>query len=171
MGERSLAARMTAALVALFGLIDAAYLTIHHYRPSVSLSCPVGGGSCETVQTSAWSTFPPGGSGVPVALIGVMGYAVLFVLALLVVQRDRVGPVALPSLLLLVASGGLAFSLYLTFLQLAVIGAVCFWCAMSALFELAIWVAAFVDWRAWCREQAGAAFDTPPLSRKAPQGR
>ncbi len=171
MNERSLLPRMAAALLALLGLIDGAYLTLHHYRPSINLRCPVGGG-CETVQGSAWSTLPPGGAGVPVALIGVVGYAVLLLLALVAFQRERIGPVAVPPLLLLVASGGLVFSLYLTFLQLFVIGAICFWCAMSALCELGIWLAAVVDWRAWRRESAiDTTVDAPPLRREAAQSR
>ena len=159
MTERALWPRMTAALLALLGLIDSAYLTLHHYRPSVSLSCPVGGG-CETVQSSIWSTLPPGSGGIPVALIGVVGYAVLVVLALVALQRDRVGTIPVPTVLLLVATGGLFFSVYLTAVQLFVIGAVCFWCAMSALFELGIFIAAFVNWRAWRREEAEAAQET-----------
>jgi uncharacterized membrane protein len=170
MNERSLFPRMAAALLALLGLIDSAYLTIHHYRPSVSLSCPVGGG-CETVQTSAWSTLPPGGNGVPVALIGVLGYAVLLGLALVSLQRDHVGAVAVPPLLLMVASGGLVFSFYLSFLQLFVIGAICFWCVMSALFELGIFIAALVDWRAWQQEQVEDPFDAPSFERGATQNR
>ncbi len=169
MHERSPLPRMVAATLALLGVIDSAYLTLHHYRPSVTLSCPVGGGNCETVQTSAWSTLPPGGSGVPVALIGIAGYAVLLLLALGALQRDRVGGIAMPPLLLLLASSGLAFSFYLTVLQLFVIGAICFWCALSALCELGIWIAAWVDWRAWRREHSGEAREAP-LGRNVSQG-
>jgi len=161
---------MLVALLALLGLIDSAYLAIHHYRPGVSLSCPVGGG-CETVQTSAWSTLPPGGTGVPVALIGVADYVVLLVLALVALQHDRVDAVAVPPLLLLMGSGGLAFSVYLTFLQLFVIGALCFWCAMSALFELGIFGAALVDWRMWRRNEAGISGNAPSPGREARQRR
>jgi uncharacterized membrane protein len=40
------------------------------------------------------------------------------------------------------------FSLYLVYLQVAVIGAICFWCVISALIETGIWVAALLGWRA-----------------------
>jgi len=33
------------------------------------------------------------------------------------------------------------------YLQVAVIGAICFWCAMAALLDLLIWLAALVNWR------------------------
>lgn len=169
MSERSLLPRMAAAMLALVGLIDSTYLTIHHYRPSISLVCPVGGG-CETVQTSMWSMFPPGSNGIPVALMGVIGYSVLLLLALLSLQRDRIGPIAVPSALLLVASGGLAFSFYLTFLQLFVIQAICFWCVISALCELGIWTAALINWRAWRKEQTSDAQAAPALGREAVPG-
>lgn len=169
MRERTPIPRMAAALLSLLAVIDSAYLALHHYRPSVSLSCPVGGG-CETVQGSAWSTLPPGGSGVSVALLGVVGYAVLLLLALMALQRDHVGGVSMPPLLLLVATGGLMFSFYLTVLQVFVIGAICFWCALSALCTLGIWIAAWVDWRAWRREHVGKAREAP-LGRNVSQGR
>ena len=31
--------------------------------------------------------------------------------------------------------------------QVAVIGAICFWCAVAALLDLLIWLAALVNWR------------------------
>jgi len=144
---RSLYPRMVAAVLALLGLFDALYLTLNHYLPSVSLVCPVGGG-CETVQTSSWSTLPPGG-GIPVALVGVAGYALLLLIALIALQRDQVGRLALPTLLLLIASGGIGMSVYLVVLQLVVIRAICFWCMISALLESGIWIAAWLDWRRW----------------------
>ena len=51
------------------------------------------------------------------------------------------------ALLLTLASIGLLFSLYLSYLQLFEIKAICFWCVVSALIELGIWVAALLDWR------------------------
>lgn len=152
MQTRSFYPRMAAALLALLGLLDAAYLTLNHYQPALGLVCPIGGG-CETVQTSRWSTLPPGG-GIPVALVGVIGYALLLFLAVMSLQRERLGGLSLPSLLLLVASGGLLGSLYFVALQLWVIRAICFWCMASALLEMGIWVAAYVDWR-WAGAQVG----------------
>ena len=50
-------------------------------------------------------------------------------------------------LLLAVASVALIFGAYLMYLQIAVIGAICFWCAVSALIDLGIWAAAVLNWR------------------------
>jgi uncharacterized membrane protein len=147
MRDRSLYPRMAAALLALLGLFDSAHLTLSRYQESADLICPVGGG-CETVQMSRWSTFPSG-DGIPVALIGLLGYTALLMLALVALQRDWLGRLPIPSLLLMLASGGMLFSFYLTVLQFFVIQAICFWCIASAVLELGIFVAVVADWRAW----------------------
>lgn len=147
MSQRTLAPRMLVTLLALLGLLDAAYLTVTRYVGSIALACPVGGG-CEAVQTSRWSTIPPG-AGVSIAVIGIIGYTLLLLLGLTMLQRDYIGAVALPTLLVFLAGGGVLFAIYLTALQLFVIHAICFWCVVSALIELSIFVAALIDWRQW----------------------
>jgi uncharacterized membrane protein len=132
---------MAAALLALLGLFDAAYLSLERITGG-GLVCPVGGG-CETVQSSAYATL----LGVPVAFIGVAGYAALFAVALLSLHAGDAAARPVAALLLALASVGVLLALYLSYLQVAVIGAICFWCAVSALLELGIWVAALLDWR------------------------
>ena len=85
--------------------------------------------------------------GVPVSYIGVAGYAVLLSVALLSLSVDTIAGLPTPALLLVLASCGALFSFYLSYLQVGVIGAVCFWCAASAAIELGIWLAALLDWR------------------------
>jgi uncharacterized membrane protein len=145
MATRVLYSRMLIALLALLGLLDAAYLTLEHFSPQVALVCPIGGG-CETVQASRWSTLPPG-DGVPVALFGLVGYGALVLLALAGLQRDRLGPLPVAPALVALASIGVLFSLYLTALQVFVIGALCAWCLGSAALETLIWGAALVGQR------------------------
>jgi uncharacterized membrane protein len=139
---------MVVALVALLGLFDSLYLSLSRLQ-SASLVC-VGGSGCDVVQASPWSTLPPG-NGIPVAFIGVGGYLVLGVLGMVSLHRERVAGVALPLVLLVLSSLGLLFSAYLLYTQLFIIGDICFWCTLSAMFELIIWVAALLDWRAWRR--------------------
>jgi uncharacterized membrane protein len=70
------------------GLGLASYLTYVHYsgiRPACSL-----GGSCEKVQTSAYSHL----AGVPVALMGLIGYVTIMILLLAPEQSLRRGRVA-----------------------------------------------------------------------------
>jgi len=132
--------RMAAAVLSLLGLLDAAYLALERLTGG-PLACPIGGG-CETVQSSVYAVL----LGVPVAYIGVAGYALLFAAALLSLQTDRLG-VPLDALLLALAGVALVAGIYFMYLQVAVIGAICFWCAMAALIDLLIWLAALVNWR------------------------
>ena len=133
---------MAIAVLALIGLFDAAYLSIERVR-GAALACPIGGG-CETVQSSPYALL----LGVPVAFLGVAGYLLLFGVAMLSLYRHELAGVALRPALLALASAAVLFAIYLTYLQIAAIGAICFWCAVSALLDLGIWALALLDWRA-----------------------
>jgi uncharacterized membrane protein len=109
------ALRVAAGCVALAGMAIAGYLTWVHYDEA-ALVCVAGGG-CETVQQSSYAEL----AGVPVALLGLLGYAAIFALVLWDTLNARLGAAAL-------AVVGLAFSVYLIVLQLFVIDALCVWC-------------------------------------------
>jgi uncharacterized membrane protein len=144
--ERSLYPRMAAALLALLGLLDATYLALERITGG-SIACPIGGG-CETVQSSAYALL----FGVPVAFIGVAGYAALLFVALLSLQDINLPIISPDALLLALASIALLAGVYFMYLQIAIIGAICFWCAMAALLDLLIWLAALLNWRFKRRE-------------------
>jgi uncharacterized membrane protein len=132
---------MTLALLSLAGFFVALYLYLFKAGMIGSLACGTGG--CETVQLSPQSRF----LGVEVALIGVLGYAVLLGLALLSVQ-PRFAGIGWPSRLLAWLSGGaVLFTLYLTYLELFVIGAICRYCVGSAVIITLIFLISLVDLR------------------------
>jgi uncharacterized membrane protein len=112
--------RRATAVLALIGLAIAGYLTWVHYA-GLKPFCVGGGGSCERVQSSRWSEL----AGIPVAVLGLVGYALL--LASLLLPEDAGRSAA--ALLALVGAG---FSAWLTYVELAKIDAVCQWCAASA---------------------------------------
>lgn len=116
MSDRAL--RLAAALLALAGIGVAAYLTWAHYADA-SVVCLTGGG-CETVQQSEYAEI----AGVPVALLGLVGYAAILGL---VVWNTLLARLAAATLSLV----GLLFSLYLLVLQLFVIDALCTWCVVN----------------------------------------
>jgi len=133
--------RMGAALMSLVGLFVSAYLYLYKIGRIGTLAC--GSGGCETVQASPWSRI----AGVEVALVGVVGYAGLLIVALIALQpafADRRWP---PNLLLILASVGMLFTLYLTSLELFVIHAICRWCVGSAAIITSIFVLALLDQR------------------------
>ena len=113
MSDRTL--RVAAGVVALAGLGVAAYLTWVHYDEG-ALVCVAGGG-CETVQQSSYAEIAE----LPVALLGLVSYAIVLGLIVWEAPYARLGAAML-------AFVGLAFSVYLIVLQLFVIDAVCGWC-------------------------------------------
>jgi uncharacterized membrane protein len=133
--------RMSAAVLSLLGLFLSAYLYLYKIGRIGSLAC--GAGGCETVQQSPWSRF----AGLEVSLIGVAGYAGLLLVSLVALQP---GPSSRrwPTTLLLLLSGlGVAFTAYLTYLELFVIHALCRWCVGSAVIIFALLVVALLDRR------------------------
>jgi uncharacterized membrane protein len=130
--------RMSAALLSLAGLFISAYLYLYKIGKIGTLACGTGG--CETVQLSTWSRF----AGVEVSLIGLVGYAVLLLLSLVWLQGSIEGPSWTGPALLLSAGIGVLFSVYLTYLELFVIHAICRWCVASAVVVLGVFVAALL---------------------------
>ena len=106
----------------------------------------VGAGDCEAVQTSPYSAI----FGIPVAVLGLLTYLALAVLWW-VKRKDwrDLGGLA-TQLFFLATLVGFLFSLYLTYLELFVILAICSWCVTSAvvmtiLFALSIYETFFQD--------------------------
>jgi len=102
------------------GLGIAGYLTYVHYA-GVSPVCEIAHG-CEKVQTSHWADV----AGVPVALLGLIGYA--GILAALLIPGETASLAAA-----LMASVGFGFSAYLTYREIFTIEAICIWCVGSAI--------------------------------------
>jgi uncharacterized membrane protein len=133
--------RMTAALLSLIGLFVSAYLYLYKIGRIGTLAC--GDGGCDTVQQSVWSRF----GGMEVALIGVLGYAGLLLVSLAALQPGLSAQRWPATLLLSLAGIGVAFTVYLTYLELFVIHAICRWCVGSAVIILAIFITALLEQR------------------------
>jgi uncharacterized membrane protein len=105
-------------LLCLIGLGVAGYLTYIHYA-GIAPVCTTGG--CETVQASDYAEI----AGIPVALLGLIGYIGIGASLLLRGDLGRTTTAALAVI-------GFGFSAYLTYLELFVINAICQWCVGSA---------------------------------------
>jgi uncharacterized membrane protein len=128
--------RVVLGVLAAAGLLISTYLSWVHFV-GVAPVCVGGGGGCETVQSSRYATV----LGVPVSVLGIIGYAGLLSSAVL---RGEVG-VYLGFLIALV---GTLFSAYLTYLEIFVIHAVCQWCVASAAIMVAALIcASLAAWR------------------------
>ena len=113
---------LAAALVALVGVADAAYLTVHHYT-NEPVPCSLVEG-CETVLTSQYAEV----AGIPLAAFGAIAYFIAFSLALLAAFGNR----SMWTLFGVQASIMAAFAVWLIYLQGFVIGAFCQFCLLSA---------------------------------------
>jgi uncharacterized membrane protein len=133
---------MIVATLSLAGIFVALYLLLYKLGMIGNLSCSVG--SCETVNSSKWATF----LGLPVAGWGVAWYVAMFVLALVSTGARFEDSVVVSTVLLGVAATGLVFSLYLTYLELFVIDAICQWCVVSAIIVTLIFIVSVADYRA-----------------------
>jgi len=134
--------RQAIALLALVGLFVALYLWLHALGFGGAIKCGASGG-CETVQTSQWAVF----LGTPVAFYGVVGYLALLIVALAGLRPAALAQPRWSKWLVLLATVGFGFTLYLTYLELFVIHAICRWCVGSAVIITAIWVVAVLGLR------------------------
>lgn len=134
-------------VLAVVGLGVAAYLAVVEVTGAEAVCGPVG--NCNVVQQSPYARL----LGVPIGVMGVVGYTVL--LATWAVGRlaPEAGSAA-RSATWWMALGATAFSIYLTFLEPFVIGASCAWCLTSAVTATLILMAATPERRALV---AGAA--------------
>jgi len=110
--------------ITVLGLCLAAYLTYVHYSGTPPL-CSTTHNTCLKVQTSRYAEL----AGVPVALIGLLGYIAILCSLLLVPDGERAR--FLTAALVL---GGFGFSLYLTYRELFTLHEVCEECVTSAIF-------------------------------------
>src|SRR5882672_12469135 len=113
------------AIWAVIGVLVSGLALQHHYRRDSSSFCNINSTfDCDVVNRSSYSKI----AGIPVALVGLLAY--LLMLALAVFQREKPET---PALLLFLSSAGLVFSLYLTYVEAAVLRTWCILCLTSLL--------------------------------------
>jgi uncharacterized membrane protein len=155
---------MLVALLALTGLFVALYLTLYKTGAIGEITCSLG--SCETVNTSRWSTL----LGLPVAAWGLGFYIVTLIVAIAGTQERWVDDRA-PSVVLVALSGwGVLFSAWLTYLELFVIHAVCMWCIISAIIVTLIFITSMIDLRDYGKGGAVLADSSPSSPPSDPRG-
>ena len=127
-------ALMVISLLAIVGMALSAVSLKNHYSGVKTEYCDLGENfNCDLVNRSVYSRVGP----VPVAAIGLVGYALLLALS----RMKRRGAWAL---MLIGAIAGLAFALYLTYIEAYVLGVWCLLCLSSLATIVAITVLAVV---------------------------
>jgi len=126
------------AILAVGGIVVSSVSLQHHYGTAKTEFCDIGDTfNCDIVNRSEYSSV----AGIPVALIGMLGYAA--VLGLATVYRERRET---PSLIFAGAVAGLAFALYLTYIEARVLGVWCIMCLSSLALISGIAVVSGVLW-------------------------
>jgi len=113
------------AVLSLAGVIVSAISLQRHYAKSATEFCDFSQQfSCDIVNRSEYSSIV----GIPVAGIGIAGYAALLLLSTFWKSRPET-----PNRLLGAALAGLAFALYLTYVEAYVLTTWCILCLISLL--------------------------------------
>jgi len=114
------ALRRAIAFVAALGVAVATYIAIEAAGGDAP-TCLAGSSGCATVAKSSYSHV----AGVNIAVFGIVGYALLLASAFFANDLARFGG-------FLVALGGFGYSVFLTYIELFKIEAICQWCVASA---------------------------------------
>ncbi|OGL99597.1 hypothetical protein A2501_00095 [Candidatus Uhrbacteria bacterium RIFOXYC12_FULL_57_11] len=124
---------MLSVVLSVIGFGISGYSFAHHESFVSGAFCNVNDSfSCDIVNRGPYSDL----FGIPVALIGMIGYTFLFAGSVLCLKRPEDLPAR--TFLLLAAAGGLAFSFYLTGIEAFVLKTWCLLCLMSQLSIAAI---------------------------------
>src|SRR5208337_5263341 len=128
------------AVLAVCGVVVSSVSLQHHYATSKTAFCDIGESfNCDIVNRSEYSSI----LGIPVALIGMLGYAALVGLATVYRERRET-----PAMLFGATAAGLAFALYLTYIEARVLGVFCILCLSSlALIAAATALSAAIWWK------------------------
>ena len=113
-------------MLAGLGLLDSVYLVWVKYTGAYALCGPIG--NCESVNSSQYSEI----FGIPIALLGAGAYAVMIVL-LLMENRGQVWAEFSPMSVFGMSLIGVLYSIYLTYIEIAILNAICPYCVISAI--------------------------------------
>jgi uncharacterized membrane protein len=125
-----------AVAASVAGLAISIYLTVVHYS-TIPLACPANAGvNCEQVLSSPYGVI--GGSGIPTSAAGIVWFGVSTLLAAgLLAGRQGFAPIQLAWSAL-----GLLTVLFLVYLEIVRVGAVCIWCSAAHVLVLLIFLIA-----------------------------
>lgn len=113
----------------LLGIITSIYLTYISFSNTETTFCLSGSG-CDIVNQSPYSKL----LGLPVSFWGLIGYCLIFLILVFYKEKKKWLIIYLLSL------GGVAFSFYLTYLEIYVIEAICSYCVISAFLIFGIFI-------------------------------
>ena len=137
------------AVMALVGLGVSIYLTTVHYDTNLTLACTKGGiVDCTQVTSSAWSVVPY--TTIPITIPGMLWFVVaggLALWSLVALARGEMEPARALLALLVWSAAGLAFVLYLVYVEAFLVHKLCEWCTAVHILTLAIFIIALLRYQ------------------------
>jgi uncharacterized membrane protein len=124
-------------VLACLGLLDSIYLLI--YKLTGNTAMCIGNGGCHDVNFSPYSVI----GGIPVSAFGIFAFLLIGVILLLEARipiAKENGPLAI----LGISLAGVAFTAYLTWLEIYVIHAICPFCVAAATIITLIFILAII---------------------------
>lgn len=123
-------------LLSILGIFVAAYLSYLHFFEVKSVCDFTENISCDVVNRSSFAKI----FGVPVAVLGLLAYVLIGILSLTFVTKKPKGlyKALIPRDFVLFVGAGVMFSLYLTFIELFVLKAICPFCLLSQIIIITI---------------------------------
>lgn len=124
------------AVLAVFGAIDAAYLTWEWYAAASATWCDLNAFfGCTKVRESPFSSV----AGIPTATVGLVGFLVVLALSVLALRGTTdLGPLSVDQWLIVLGTGGVLIGAGLTAIEIFVIQAVCILCLFGFAIGIAI---------------------------------
>ena len=116
------------------GTLDSLYLAILKLTNNQTM-CLQGNGGCWTVNNSEYSSV----YGIPVSIFGILAYVLLLIL-LFPLEIRGISTTLRNQMAFGIAFAGFIFSIYLTYLEIAVIKAVCPFCVISAVMMTVLFI-------------------------------
>jgi uncharacterized membrane protein len=133
-GLKSLDIKQWQKIISFIGLIDSIYLIIIKFANNRAL-CLQGVGDCYDVNSSSYSVI----FGIPIAILGAGAYLTLLVILFLETRNvffERNGSILVFGITL----AGTLYSIYLTYIEVAVLRAICPFCVISAISMLSLFI-------------------------------
>ena len=126
-------------IIACIGVLDSIYLSIIKFTNNKAM-CIQGVGDCWSVNNSRYSEF----LGIPISIFGALAYLCIIGL-LLFANKNKILAEYATIFIFGISLAGFLFSMYLTYLQFAVINAVCPFCILSACTMTAVFILSLIN--------------------------
>jgi uncharacterized membrane protein len=136
--------QLTTFILSIAGLGVSLYLTIAHYSERVSLACPdTGTINCAKVTSSPESIV----FGIPVAVLGLAFFVFMVAVNNPLAWRSPLRAVHLARMLSVIV--GIVFVIYLIYVELFKVNAICLWCTAVHVITFALFVLILLSAATW----------------------